>query len=75
MVYPNPFSETAVVRFPNPGHEQYLLILRDATGKTVRVTRSITGQEVEIRRDGLAKGLYLLELRGKQNYRARLMIE
>ena len=74
MVYPNPFTEKTIVCFPNPGNREYLLIIKDITGKTVRLVNDVTAGEIEIQRDGLSPGLYLLELKGEKTYKARLLV-
>jgi hypothetical protein len=74
-VYPNPFSESARIVFPNPYGKEYRLVLTDLAGKICLAEDNITGSEYVLRRSGMAKGIYLLELRGPETYRCRIVIE
>ncbi len=74
-IFPNPFSERTTIRFPNPGINSYTLIIRDLTGKAVRI-HEITGQsEFILGREDLESGYYLLELRGDKFFRGKIVIE
>jgi hypothetical protein len=74
VIYPNPFSFSTTVAFYNPQQETFEGFIRDVTGKTVRTISKISGQEWIIYRENLAPGTYLLELRGKETYRGKLII-
>ena len=54
----------ATIEFPNPNHEEYQFKLTDLSGKVMKTICSITECKIEIDRDGLMDGLYLIELRG-----------
>ncbi|MFC2112130.1 choice-of-anchor Q domain-containing protein [Bacteroidota bacterium] len=75
LIYPNPFRDYAILRFPNPDHAKYLLRIRDVSGKTVRIIDNITEEEILISRNGMEKGLYLIELSGEKTYKSRIMVE
>ena len=74
-VYPNPVSDRATIKFPNPDHETYQLILTDFSGKIIRLIEDISDDTIELTRDGLSAGLYLVELRGPKILRAKILIE
>ena len=74
-IYPNPFINTAILSLPNPDGYPYMLYLKDLSGKTVRIIENITEGKYEIARDGLPSGLYLLELRGPNIYRRKIIIQ
>ncbi len=74
-VYPNPFTKSARVEFPNNEGESYRMYLMDLTGKVVMIRTDIISSKFTINRDDLSKGYYILELRGKQIYRSRIIVE
>ena len=75
VVYPNPFYQSATVKFPNPDHKAYQLVLFDVTGRARKIMDNITEESIELRRDGLSDGLYLIELKGPKIYRGKIVIE
>jgi len=75
VIYPNPFIEKVTISFPNPNREEYLLVLRDLTGKVVRQINDITDNQVVIRRNNLPPGLYIIELIGKRSLRGKVVLE
>ena len=74
-IYPNPFSTSARVEFPNDEGESFTMYLMDLTGKTVLVKGDIFSDTFTISRNDLGRGYYILELRGKQVYRSRIIVE
>ncbi|MBA7533236.1 hypothetical protein ES705_25471 [subsurface metagenome] len=74
-IYPNPFTGTTTIEFPNPGNDNYKLTVTDLTGKTVRIIDNITGNQVIFNREELPVGFYLIELRGKKRYIGKMFIE
>lgn len=74
-IYPNPFQEKTTITFNNPDFEKHQLILMDLTGKVMKQIGDITGNQVELNRDNLSPGLYLIELRGTDIYRGIIVIE
>jgi hypothetical protein len=74
-IYPNPFTHAARVVFPNPQGETYRMYLMDLAGKIVMTREEIRTSQFELQREDLGKGYYIIELRGKQVYRGRIVIE
>jgi hypothetical protein len=74
-IFPHPVADIATLEFPNPDNLPYKLILTDLTGKVVRTIGKITGSRVELKRDNLTPGTYIIELRGDKIYRGKLLIE
>ena len=74
-IYPNPFSERTTITFSNPDFQKYQLILMDLTGKVMRQVGDITGNKVELSRENLSPGLYMIELRGVDIYRGMVVVE
>lgn len=74
-IYPNPFTGTTTIEFPNPGNDNYKLTVTDLTGKTVRIMDNITANQVIFNRKELPVGFYLIELRGKKRYIGKMFIE
>lgn len=74
-IYPNPFTNTAILSISNPERNSYTLYLKDLSGKIVKTINNITERKTEITRDGLPAGLYLIELRGPNIYRGKIIIQ
>ncbi len=74
-IYPNPFSDNTKIHFLNPESEPYQLSIINLSGKTVKILNGIKEEIIELNRDGLPAGLYLIELKGSQIYRAKIVIE
>jgi PKD repeat protein len=62
QVYPNPFTESATVKFDNPKFKRHKLTLFNTTGQAVKVISNITSGQVTIDRKNLANGIYLYQL-------------
>ncbi len=74
-LFPNPFSQSTTISFPNPSRESYSIVLTDLSGKVYRIKDGITTSEYVVRRADLKPGLYFIELRGPKIYRGKLVIE
>jgi len=61
-IYPNPFTEKAIITFDNPKNEKYRLLIIDVTGKVVMEINEIYGNTVEIDGSNLSAGVYVFEL-------------
>ncbi|MFY9417493.1 MAG: T9SS type A sorting domain-containing protein [Bacteroidales bacterium] len=69
-MYPNPFTEKAIITFDNPKNEKYKLIITDVTGKVVMEINEIYGNTVEIDGSKLSAGVYVFELTSDQCFLA-----
>ena len=74
-IYPNPFLNYTKIQFPNPAREPYQLSIINLSGETVKILNGIKEDMIELNRDGLPAGLYLIELKGSQIYRGKIVIE
>ena len=74
-IYPNPFSESATIRFENPSGCDYTLRITDFSGKIYRVVNNITTSEVILENENLSAGIYFVELRGERVFRGKLVVE
>jgi hypothetical protein len=74
-IYPNPATGFFNIEFSNPEQADYQLIITDLRGKVMRIIDNISGEYAEIHRDGLQGGVYLLELKGPDILRGRILIE
>ncbi len=73
-VFPNPFTLSTMLQFPNPEGKTYTLYIMDLSGKIQRIEHDITGFSHVIERGNLGQGYYLFELRGDVVYKGRLVI-
>ncbi len=69
-LFPNPMKSTASLQFSNPEAKPHSLYLYDASGRMVSSFNEITTQSLEIKRDGLADGVYLFKLLEGKNLKA-----
>ena len=69
-VFPNPMSETAMIKFANPYNERHTLIFYNSEGKVIREFVDITSDRVFFKRNNLVSGLYFFQLRTKNEIRA-----
>ena len=74
-VFPNPFSSSTTLQFPNPENRSYNLYIMDLSGKVQRIEEGISGTQYIIERGSLRNGYYLFELRGDVIHRGRLIVE
>ena len=75
LIYPNPVHDMTMIKFHNPGKDKYCLAIRDITGKVLKRENNIISNHIEIWRDNLPSGLYIIELQGPEIYRGRIVIE
>lgn len=62
-VYPNPFSDAAVLEFNNTANENYVLAILDVQGRVVQSYSNILTGRVIIEKKNLTAGMYFYELR------------
>jgi hypothetical protein len=70
-VYPNPFDQSATIKFCNAEKEACTLTLYDQRGRIVRIVTNITADKVEIKKENLASGLYAFQLRTEKEIIAK----
>ena len=76
MVFPNPMTDEAVIRFDNPSRQPVLFELLDARGRVVR-SEVVSGVELRLDRGDLESGSYVYRLTGRnaQPITGRLSIQ
>jgi photosystem II stability/assembly factor-like uncharacterized protein len=74
-IYPNPFNETAILKFPDQESGLFRLRVMDITGKVLREINHISGSEYILERNDLQQGYYIIELSGDKIYRGRIVVE
>ena len=72
-IYPNPFTERTLITFDNPNNEEYKMIISDITGKIVMGIDEIYENTVEIHRNNLSAGVYIVELIGRKLFKGKLI--
>ncbi len=60
-IFPNPFSTEAILQTDNPLHNATLTVY-DIFGQTVKQINNISGQTITFNREGLASGVYFIDL-------------
>jgi hypothetical protein len=61
-VSPNPMTESAMLSFENSRKEKCTLYLYNNQGTIIRTVNNISGDKVEIKRDGISSGLYFYKV-------------
>jgi hypothetical protein len=73
---PNPMSDYTTVKFSNPDKKEFTLKIMDVRGVTVRQIESITSNEIQIKKDELAAGTYLITLcSAKEVFHDKLLVK
>ena len=67
-VFPNPFSDEALLIFSNPNSESFSLEIIDLQGRLVRSYESITNDRLIIKKEDLSEGLYYLYMNGPNGF-------
>ncbi len=75
IIAPNPVSTVSGISFPNSANDEYILSVYELTGRLIYRSPSITDSHFEFNRMGIGAGIYLIELRGPEIYRARIIID
>ncbi|MCX6270173.1 MAG: T9SS type A sorting domain-containing protein [Bacteroidetes bacterium] len=75
-IFPNPFSRSATIEFPNPGNLPAFLQISDVTGRVIKEIQPGNTTRVFLERGKLSPGIYLLQLLvGNSQYISRLVVE
>jgi hypothetical protein len=74
LIYPNPFNNETTISFDNTTNSSFTLNVTDVAGRTVLQKTNITGNKYIFNREGLNAGYYMIELRGENLYRGRIII-
>jgi para-nitrobenzyl esterase len=61
LVYPNPFTNNALIKFEIPLRNAELSIY-NITGEKIRIEKNISGQEYTLERDHLQSGIYFIQV-------------
>lgn len=75
LMFPHPLKTHINIEFPNPSAFPYVLTLTDMQGRKVREISSITASEYVLSREHLIPGVYLLELRGKEVFKGKILVD
>jgi len=77
IIFPNPFDETAMLKFYNPGNEIYTLRIFNTVGEMIRELKIHSG-EIIIRKQSLVAGIYFYSLKdgyGKNSFTGKFVIK
>jgi len=72
-LFPNPFDTYTILNFCNPKQDNLIIKLFESTGRLVFETSINTSQYI-IYREGLAEGIYIIQLESNDNYLRKLII-
>jgi len=61
LIYPNPFSSTALLKSESPLHNATLKVY-NSFGQLVKEMKNLSGETIEISRDNLPSGLYFIQI-------------
>jgi hypothetical protein len=75
IIYPNPVSQFASVKFENPFNKSYTFTVYNIAGQSVMIIRNITSSEFTFERGDLTTGVYIYQLRSAyENYVGEIII-
>jgi hypothetical protein len=74
-IWPNPFNESATLKFVNPAGLSYTLSVMDLSGKVCLIVNNIITSEYSLYKGDLKPGFYFIELIGPIIYRDKIIIE
>ncbi|HKR07023.1 MAG TPA: T9SS type A sorting domain-containing protein [Bacteroidia bacterium] len=77
-IYPNPFTESAILIFENEKKEKFSLEVVDMTGRKLQQAENIITGRITLKKGTLAHGIYLYRLidaHGKNACRGKMIIE
>lgn len=74
-IHPNPFTSKVIISFYNPDNDKYTLRIIDQNGTLIKEIDNIRSSSIELSRGNLPSGMYFIELSGKINSRAKLLIK
>ncbi len=73
--YPNPFGYKTTILFPNPQNEPYTLNLYDSQGHLIKKFGCITDDKFNINRGNLLPGIYYYQIKGKQVFQGKMVVQ
>ena len=74
-IYPNPFTNEAIVTFSNPKQEETTIQLIDSRGRLLREYNDIRKDMLVIKKENLSSGLYYINLiNDSQKYKGKIII-
>ena len=74
-IYPNPVYGLSIVEFSNPDKKKYDCYVFDISGRIIRSYSNLRKSSFVFNKEGLAEGIYFIELRGTEILRGRVIIE
>jgi hypothetical protein len=69
-IYPNPLVDYTTIEFDNSLHLDHTLNIFDTQGSIVRSIFNITSDRIQVDRKNLKSGLYFIQLRDEDEFRA-----
>lgn len=74
-VSPNPFDEKTILTFHNKNHSNYTLSIFNLSSKKVFAKNHFTSNKIEFERGNLPNGVYIVELKGEQVFRGKMVVK
>jgi len=75
LIFPNPATDYATLRFNNDVNSDYSLVISDLSGQIVRVMQDISGDEFTLDTKSLSPGYYHLRLAGDQVFHGNMIVQ
>ncbi|MFC2137493.1 cellulase family glycosylhydrolase [Bacteroidota bacterium] len=74
IVYPNPFSDQAILKFNNPNKNNYTLRILNMHGQLIKEVHNIKTDTYLLSKGDLKSGFYIISLSGQQQYNKPIII-
>jgi hypothetical protein len=75
QIYPNPFNTSTIINFRNPNKNPVNIIVSDLTGKIIKEVAEYRGDSYLLYKENLETGFYLIEVRGKNILRGKVVVK
>lgn len=78
LISPHPLQQQSLLYFDGIAEERYSLTITDISGRKVSETKYFSGNSYLLQREGMQKGMYLLQIRSEESnnvYQSRLMVD
>ncbi|MBG0858682.1 MAG: choice-of-anchor J domain-containing protein, partial [Bacteroidales bacterium] len=74
-IYPNPFSDKAIIEFNDMDLSNYRLSVYNISGNKVLELGKFSSDKIELEKGNLPAGIYIIELRGDKVFRNKIIIK
>lgn len=75
LVFPNPFTRQTIILLPQNAKQVLEVKMFDLNGKSIQVETNIYGRSINLYRNQLMPGIYVLEITADRDYMVKVIVE